>query len=143
MIFGVICVELSRKFSKNPRFWQKVFLHRTKISKVFLQRCPHPLKISLISIIWLNNQLVIQNQEKPWFCTFHDVSTSCATDVRCSWKEANALEGPLIGKLRIENKKQGRKWHLRFSKYDFSKWFQYDFTYDFSKYYYWVQKQRY
>ena len=23
MIFGVICVEVSRKFSKNPHFWQK------------------------------------------------------------------------------------------------------------------------
>ena len=27
MDFGVICVEVSRKFSKNPQFGKKVFLH--------------------------------------------------------------------------------------------------------------------
>ena len=42
MIFGVICVEVSRKFSKNPHFWQKVFLQMSKFSKVFLQRWGHP-----------------------------------------------------------------------------------------------------
>ena len=48
MNFGVICVEVSRKFPKNGNFFEKIHLHRAKISIVFLHRCPHPPQITLV-----------------------------------------------------------------------------------------------
>ena len=51
MIFGVICVEVSRKFSKNPHFWQKVHLHSEANFESSSTEVPSPPppKIALVS----------------------------------------------------------------------------------------------
>merc|ERR1712240_470000 len=49
VIFGVICVEVSRKFSKNPHFWQKsISTHARKFRKYFYTGAltPTPKNIS-------------------------------------------------------------------------------------------------
>ena len=51
MDFGMICVEISRNFSKNPHLWEKYFYSRTKIRKYFYTGALTP---KLCSIYYFN-----------------------------------------------------------------------------------------
>ena len=44
MVFGVVCVEVSRKLPKIPIFWEKILLHGDENFEMFLHRCRHPPK---------------------------------------------------------------------------------------------------
>ena len=50
MIFGVICVEVSRKFSKNPHFWQKSISTQDENFESISTEVPSSSKIALITI---------------------------------------------------------------------------------------------
>ena len=74
MDFGVICVEVSRKFSKNPQFGKKLFLHSDEnFPKYFYRSALTPPPKNRPDIIAILPEVFSKNLHRTFL---HDVITS-------------------------------------------------------------------